>query len=331
VEILQVVPELDAAGGVAAFAHTLAGALEPHGVRAPVVSPAKNGDEAGAAWVDPLGALMRGTTPVLLHYSNYGYARRGCPSALVRGLERWRANGGPRLVTFFHELYATGLPWQSSFWLYPWQRRLAARMSRTSDGVLTSLPLYAERLRGWSPGATVTALPVFSTLGESAAPLSVAERRPALVVLGSPGLRRRAYQSTASELAAACAALAVEEIVDVGRGEVAPPQVGGVSVRRAGFLGAGDAAALLAAARAGFLCYPSAFLGKSTVFAAYCAHGMVPVVGWPRERPAAGEPPCWQPALADAPDWQHLASRAHAWYRGHDLATHVDACLSLMR
>src|SRR5688572_26176134 len=57
---------------------------------------------------------------VLLHYEGYGYANRGCPVWLVKALEQWRmANNRRKLVTMFHELYATGPPWTSSFWLSP--------------------------------------------------------------------------------------------------------------------------------------------------------------------------------------------------------------------
>jgi hypothetical protein len=235
------------------------------------------------------------------------------------------------LVTVFHELFATGQPWQSSFWLSPFQRRLAARMCRTSDGAVTSLARYAARLRKWSPRATVTTLPVFSTLGETAQPLPPADRRPALVVLGSPGLRRRAYLTTESELRAACAALAVEEIVDIGHGPVAPDSVGSVPVRKMGFVDSEAVAKLLATCRAGFICYPAEFLGKSTVFAAYCAHGMVPIVAWPGEPRAAHDFPCWQPAASAGPEWSAQASQAHEWYRSHDLATHTQTYLPLLQ
>src|SRR5437879_828476 len=54
---------------------------------------------------------------VLLHYVGYGYEKRGCPFWLVNGLEAWRkAQSSRRLVTMFHELFASGPPWRSSFW-----------------------------------------------------------------------------------------------------------------------------------------------------------------------------------------------------------------------
>src|SRR5262245_5458407 len=47
-----------------------------------------------------------GKAPVLLHYANYGYESRGCPSWLVRGLARWKTGNRNRMVTVFHEVHA---------------------------------------------------------------------------------------------------------------------------------------------------------------------------------------------------------------------------------
>jgi hypothetical protein len=75
---------------------------------------------------------------VLLHYVNYGYAKRGCPIWLVEGLERWRNTTVTRsLMTMFHEVYAFGFPpWTSSFWLSPLQRNLASRFSTIKRSLL---------------------------------------------------------------------------------------------------------------------------------------------------------------------------------------------------
>jgi len=66
---------------------------------------------------------------------------------LVDGLQRWRTASINRLlVTMFHEVYATGPPWASSFWLSPLQRNLAARLAQMSDHCLTSRQGYAKLL-----------------------------------------------------------------------------------------------------------------------------------------------------------------------------------------
>lgn len=283
------------------------------------------GERSAPALAAQLAASSAGI--VLVHYVNYGYERRGCPSWLVGGLVRWRAAApGRRLMTCFHEVYAGGPPWRSSFWVAPVQRRLAARLLRASDGAATSLALYGRMLARWRPCRQVMVMPVFSTVGEPKVVPPLAERRPrAMLVFGGAGNRRRAYGELRESLIAACRGLSIAKIVDVGPRLAAeqPARLDGLPVRTLGALPEAEVSAVLLRSYAGFLGYPAALLAKSTVYAAYCAHGLVPVCAWPRRRrgQAAAPAPCWEPgrepALADPAD---LAARARAWYGDHDLA-----------
>ena len=274
-------------------------------------------------------ALASTSAPrVLLHYSNYGYAPRGCPRWLAAGLESWRRETSDgRLVTVFHEVSAAGAPWQSSFWLRPVQRRIAARVARASDAAVTSLERYASELRHLGAPAPPEVLPVFSAVGEPRDVPALADRPRRLVVFGGPGTRSRAYREHRDELEIACRSLDVEEIVDVGPAlddEVEWP--GRPPVRRRGPLDSREVRRVLLGARAGFLAYPREFLPKSTVFAAYCAHGLLPVQAWRPEAAARAESPsplAWVPSARRLMELdgggQALADRARAWYRPHRL------------
>ncbi len=318
-KVVQIVPELPPAiGGVTGYAAVLAGALAGQaGIESRFVSPHAGGLERELA----------GAGTLLLHYANYGYERRGCPAELVAGLEEWKAGGeGRRLVTVFHEVYASGPPWRSSFWLSPRQRRLAARLATLSDGLLTTLGLYAGLLERLAPGVRVTVAPVFSTVGEPAGE-EASPRPAAMAVFGGAGARARAYGEALPDLAEACRALAVEEILDIGPDATAPAQVAGLSVRRMGTLPAAEVSRLLLAARAGFLAYPPGFLAKSTIFAAYCAHGLAPVCAWKRRAGGAAEAPLWRAA---GPGAQQVAAAARGWYRGHALSHQVETYRRLL-
>ncbi len=322
--VVQIVPHLPSAGeGVGGYAAALGRMLAAGGMGSCLL--AGNHRRRPAALAQQLSAT--GAAVVLLHYVNYGYATRGCPSWLVRGVARWRAGGpGRRLVTYFHEVYAGGPPWRSSFWTSPVQRRLAARLLRASDGAATSLALYGRMLERWRPRAAVEVTPVFSTVGDPAAVTPPGERQPrTMLVFGGAGNRRRAYGELQEALIAACRGLDVAEIVDLGPSLAAalPARLGGLPVRALGALPEAEASAVLMRSYAGFLGYPPAMLPKSTVFAAYCAHGLVPVCARPRRwhGPAAAPPPCWEPGREPAPaDPAGLAARARAWYGDHDLA-----------
>lgn len=348
--ILQVVPRLGSVmDGVADYARVLGEALrseaccevsylvgdpgEPAPVDEDTPSAGRLHARAGSELASTLEAIgsREGSDygpVVLLHYVGYGYARRGCPFWLADGLEQWKQrNAGTRLVTVFHELYATGLPWQSSFWLSPLQRLLARRLCGLSDAVVTN----REQSRAWLlagphlPRQGIVVLPVFSCIGEPGAQTAGGLRRPQMVVLGRSGEAHRAYGRCRDQLALACRQLGIEEILDIGaRSSPVPPLIGEVPVRPLGHLGPHSVREILATARAGFVDYPSDYLGKSTVFAAYAAFGMIPVVSLLRglDEPGLAEGRnYWVPSPGGLPpaDVDSVAREAMAWYSGHRL------------
>lgn len=313
VRIVQVVPSLPPpAEGVGSYALALAEALERQGVATHFV--------AGATLPRPQAASLTaaleeaGPKAVLLHYANYGYQRRGLPQWLAEGLREWRARGpGRRLVTFFHEVWASGPPWRSSFWLLPFQQSLAAALVRQSAVVATSLEVYQGMLQPWAGEAEIPLLPVFSTVGEPAEPPPLTERARRIVVFGGAGVRRRAWGPYLSALTEAARALGAEEVCDVGSPVELPPAVGGIPVRGLGVLSGEEVSRLLLDSAAGFLAYPPDFLPKSTIFAAYAAHGVLPVCAW--ERHPASPAPYWN----GSGDPQAIATAARDWYAEHSL------------
>jgi hypothetical protein len=89
-----------------------------------------------------------------------------------------------------------------------------------------------------------------------------------------------------------------------------------------GTLPAAEVSAILTASAAGFLSYPLGFLGKSSVFAAYAAHEMLPICSG---RPAFGVrsgAPFWdaRSAFSPASHAPGIAAAARTWYEGHSLA-----------
>jgi hypothetical protein len=277
-------------------------------------------------------------TGVLVHYAGYGYQPRGCPVWLVSGIARWLSRGGGRQVsTFFHEVNAFGPPWRSSFWLSPLQRRLAAALAGASRGLATSLPLYRAVLRRWVPAREIAVLPVFSTVGEPAEVPPLASRHRRIAVFGGTGTRLRAFRDHREDLEAACAAVGAEEVLDIGPGgEELPGAVGGRPVRRLGTLPASEVGDLLLTCVAGFLAYPSGFLPKSTVFAAYCASGLAPVCA-SHGRNGGGSLAVGEHYLPPRParpvgesGLQDVAGRARAWYMEHSLERQMGAFFRLV-
>jgi hypothetical protein len=324
--VLQIVPHLPPPfEGVGTYAAALAGALGEESrflVGDPDWAGAADGSRAVAArTAADLLAGIGEADAVLLHYANYGYQARGCPDWLVAGMERWSG----RLVTVFHEVCAAGPPWRSSFWLRPAQRRLAAALVRRSEALATTLDVYAGLLRPWAEGREIAVLPVFSTVGEPAELPPFGERARRIVVFGGAGVRGRAYGPFLPALARAASAIAAEEIWDIGPPLPLPAKAGEIPIRPLGVLAAGEVGAILLASAAGFLAYPPGFLPKSTIFAAYCAHGALPLCAW--EPSLDGAPlPLWRGEGDPAP----LAAAAQGWYAGHSLRLQAERFRSLL-
>jgi hypothetical protein len=219
---------------------------------------------------------------VVLHFSGYGYQKRGAPVWLAQGLRIWsRRAGRVPLLTIFHELYATGRPWQSSFWLSPLQKQIARSILNLSSAAITPTDLYSKRLSDWRDGRAIkiTAMPVFSGMGEPGCGPAPCARNATAVVFGHAGVEDRLFGTYRSQTERIISDLGIETIFDVGpRLSPMPRTFAGAPVISKGVLPQRAVSELLQRVRFGFVVYPLDCIGKSGVFAAYAAHGVVPIV-----------------------------------------------------
>lgn len=114
--------------------------------------------------------------------------------------------------------------------------------------------------------------PVFSTIGEPDIVPPTTHRRLQLVVFGAQSTRHRALARLPRHVTQ-LRQHGVTEVIEVGSGE---PYGRITSDMRHRFMGRMDKAelqALLEQSVYGLIDYPPRYLGKSTVFAAYAAHG----------------------------------------------------------
>jgi len=280
---------------------------------------------------------------VLLQYVGYGYQRRGCPVWLARGLSLWRKSpslgSAPCLtrclLTMFHELYAFGPVWSSSFWTSPLQRWIAKSLAKTSDICFTNRNVSADWLAAASqhPRNSLSVLPVVSNLGEPKSPPSLASRRPQMVIYGGVS-RLPKFSTTAKEaIQTACNRLGIKRIVTFGSKRVAP--LGGeITVENLGIISAPKISALLLDSRAGYLDYFDGYLAKSGIFAAFCSHGLAPLLLHRNHSESDGlrrGQNFW--ALTELPEnvgaeaQQKLASQAFEWYNCHSVIT-TAACFA---
>jgi hypothetical protein len=272
---------------------------------------------------------------LVLHFSGYGYQKRGVPLWLVQGLRLWNRRAGRLpLITIFHELYATGRPWQSSFWVSPLQKQIARSILNLSSAAITPTDWYRKRLSEWRDGRPieVTAMPVFSNVGEPGRSSAPRARSAAAVVFGLAGSKDRLFGIYRPDLERIIAALSIEKIFDVGpRSSSVPRTLAGVPVISKGVLPRAAVSELLERTRFGFIAYPLDFIGKSGVFAAYAAHGVVPIVLSDKHGAFDG----LQPARhffdglrlgtgADAQDLALLQDNLLRWYTSHSVKVQAD-------
>ena len=266
--LLQIVPRAPGSReGVGDYARILAERLrENHRCETIFVTAAEMARED---WQPPAASA------ILLHYVNYGYDPRGVPSWLLKKLEQIPSCRRGKSITIFHELYATSSWRRSAFWLQPFQKKIARAIAQRSAICIVSSAVLAEQLKQLSPPSQVLVRPVMSTFGEphlSAAQLS--ERDPnRWVICGGTELVLRSFQSFRGS----------GELFVIGGRE--QPEIR-ERLDEAHYLPEVEpekASELLATCAFGWLDYfrtpavPTAAVLKSTSFAAYCAHGVIPV------------------------------------------------------
>lgn len=224
------------------------------------------------------------TPAVVLHYSGYGYSPDGAPAWLADALENRPADWqGARVVTFFHELYATGWPWRRAFWQSARQRRIAERIARASDAVMTNREQSARWLETVTgrPTGSVPHLPVPSNVGEPESVPVYEDRPPHAVVFGGAGHKRKFLTGRgARRTAQTCQDLGLTRLTDIGAPtpvDRRPFDQAGVEVVQTGYLPKEAIGELLFNARVGFCAHACADWSKSGVAGAYEAYGVRPL------------------------------------------------------
>jgi len=266
-----------------------------------------------------------GPVGILLHYSGYGYAKRGAPLWLLRSVQLFRRkNPAVPWLTMFHEVAASGPINTSAFWMRPLQLWIAKRLLQISDTAFTNCAMNAAALhlavRGQSQKVRI--IPVFSNFGEPVALPPVPERAPHLILFTSNLAGRNPSPDFWQTLQNAVSSHRVTKVTVIGRPLTAPPTLT-VPIEQTGFLDYALISTLLCQARYGFAYHAPLLFGKSTIFAAFAAHGVIPIV----PSPPVSLPEDLQNgehylSSTDNPlqrDLQKIQNKLIAWYQPHNL------------
>lgn len=271
---------------------------------------------------------------LLLHYEAYGFAANGDPRWFGPALAALRQRK-PRLaiVVFFHELFAVAPPWRRAFYLTRKQQSTVKQIASLVKRIATSNQGYAAWLQRHGFSVT-TVLPVLSNVGAPPQAQPWPKRSNAAVVFGGGAMRSRLYREGKKHWPNLMAELAIENLIDIGPPlKALPAQV----TKRMGVLPAAEVSRALGDARFGLIAAREDELAKSGIFAAYAAHGVVPVVlsrgGAAADGLRSGQSYLairrgrLQPALTAN---EAVAAAARRWYDGHDAGVHAAALSRLL-
>jgi hypothetical protein len=347
--VLQIVPHLPGTfDGVGDYALNLARGLSvDHGINTTFLVSGKTSAtfKDGYRIISGLNGnacaeLAREHEHVILHYVNYGYQARGVPFLLRAFVKQLRPQLRGRWVTTFHELYASGPPWTSAFWLRPFQIRIAYDMIDASTSCVVSNAPIEKAIKAHDAGKRIHFVPVMSNFGEPA----LTDFRPASstrwAICGGTALVARSlqlFERLCSKIPEEFAPLHLDVVG--GREDVAIVTVldrlkrthPALKVHRYAEVGIDLASEVLRQSCFGFIDYfgggkvwPGMLL-KSTAFAAFCAHGVIPVLSHQEEPIAVGGhalPEAYFltsgtmnfPALAQVPE---IRRQVYDWYHAH--------------
>lgn len=221
-----------------------------------------------------------GPLPLLVHFSVYGFQKRGCPFWFATALEEFHRERPDLINVAFHELEIHAWqPWRSAFWVPRIQRSIIKRIARVAKFRYTNTEPYRIRLEEWGVGPNAL-IPNFSVFEEPFTNPSFVGRHNQLLIFGQTVLRRMTYERTAGAIELVCRRIGVKRILDVGDPvpESCMPRIDGVEVMRCGRLTWDEVNAHMRQSIATFMQYPFALLTKSSVYTASSAFGTIPFV-----------------------------------------------------
>jgi hypothetical protein len=228
---------------------------------------------------------------VILHWVNYGYQKRGVPLALLRVLRELRGRHGGRLLTVFHELYASAPPWRSAFWLRPLQINIARSIAELSNRCIVSSEAMLTEFKRLAPRTRVSVHPVVSNFGEPALTTDqLAHRNPhCWVICGGTALVERSIRSFRRIANRIPSSFSPRELFVLGGTDNSATRltIHKLNNLRSSYhpqIEAEEASRILSTCCFAWVDYfhrpnvPTSAILKSTAFAAACAHGVTPVL-----------------------------------------------------
>ena len=285
--IIQICPTFPPnIGGVGNYAKLLAGVLKKNGIKSKFLIPDyldnKNNNQTLFGKKNPnLISLLEKTNSkeVILHFSGYGYASRGLCFNLIKSLESWKQNDNSRkLITIFHEIYASGPIYRISYWTSLPQKYLAKKLLKISDVALVTSKQNKLTLSSFDKKKQIIYSNVFSNIGELKKNRKLKKRKNLAVIFGNIYqkevlykdilLNKNKYQSLLKKMS-------IKEIIDIGTKIDISKKIRFINIKKIGIRSKNYISLLLRNSKVGLVFYTVSQMTKSGIIAAYASHGLL--------------------------------------------------------
>jgi hypothetical protein len=216
---------------------------------------------------------------VILHAAFYGYASRGLCFDLIKSLEKWKQNDKNRkLITIFHEIYATGPIYRMSFWTSLPQKYLAKKLLKLSNVALATSKQNNITLSSFDKKKIIIYSNVFSNIGELKKNKKFHARKNIAIIFGNTYQKQILYKDilvNKNQYEVILKKMSIKKIIDVGPKIEISKQIKFIDIFRVGVKSKKYISLLLRNSKAGLVFYPVNQMTKSGIIAAYASHGLV--------------------------------------------------------
>jgi hypothetical protein len=224
-----------------------------------------------------LYAQLKDSRPdvIILHYANYSYHPKGLPFYLVSAIKAIKNERQCRVLIYFHELYSSSTSlFKISFYTNILQKLIVKRLYKLADQTFTNCDIYGELLKSvvGSNGYNNKVVGLFSNIDDKLYDRSIHKEDNTLVIFGS--LPRREKIVNKPEFIALLEQLGITDVYDIGSGQVKFLHQS-IRFHAKGILPANEVAVYFNKARYGVIHYSTEILGKSGIFSAYAAFGII--------------------------------------------------------
>jgi len=168
--------------------------------------------------------------------------------------------------------------------------------------------------------------PVFSTIGELCENKGFLTRDKEAAVFGKERTRANLYDVFGRGFNQTVSSLGIKRIFDIGEGD--PSREYDIKcLRKLGVLPVDEVSYIFSKTMFGFIYYPTGFLSKSSVFAAYASHGIVPLI--PKVCFSKNENcglsvgkhfiPVEDVKNCSMQDFERVSKNIYSWYQSHNV------------